>query len=117
LHIFLITVNTPYLPIPPKGIQSLNPVVRKIGGRDLGPYRGKIYGLAVDVGTTTLVMQVMDLETGKNIYKPVAFKNPQIAYGNDVILRIGYTIENPGDLKELQDAVIGGINKSLVKLE
>jgi len=86
-------------------------------GEDLGPYQGKVLGLALDVGTTTLVMQVVDLETGKNVGKPMASKNPQIAYGNDVISRIGYTIDHNHGLKELQEAVIDGVNKSLKELE
>ena len=86
-------------------------------GEDLGSYSGKIYGLAVDVGTTTLVMQLVDLESGKNIGKPMASKNPQIAYGNDVISRIGYTINHTDGLKELQETVINGVNNSLTELE
>ena len=86
-------------------------------GEDLGPYQGKVLGLALDVGTTTLVMQVVDLQTGKNVGKPMASKNPQIAYGNDVIYRIGYTIDHNHGLKELQEAVIDGVNKSLKELE
>jgi len=86
-------------------------------GEDLGSYGGKIYGLAVDVGTTTLVMQLVDLETGANIGQPMASKNPQIAYGNDVISRIGYTINHTDGLKELQESVINGINKSITELE
>jgi len=86
-------------------------------GTDLGPYRGKLYGVAIDVGTTTLVMQVVDLETGKNIGKPMASKNPQIAYGNDIISRIGYTIDNADGLEEIQSVVVDGINKTLAELE
>jgi len=86
-------------------------------GEDLGPYRGRIIGLAIDVGTTTLVMQAVDLETGENIGRPIASKNPQIAYGNDVISRIGYTRDHADGLKELQSAVIDGVNKSLRELE
>jgi len=87
------------------------------GREDLGPYQGTILGLAIDVGTTTLVMQVVDLETGKNIAHPIASKNPQIAYGNDVISRIGHTITHKHGLKELQKAVISGINEGLRELE
>ena len=68
-------------------------------GNNLGMYHGKIYGLAVDTGTTTLVMQIVDLESGKNIGNPIASKNPQIAFGNDIISRIGYTINNKDGLK------------------
>lgn len=86
-------------------------------GEDLGPYQGRLLGLAVDVGTTTLVMQVVDLETGENVGKPMASKNPQIAYGNDVVSRIGYTRDHQHGLKELQDIVIDGVNKTLGQLE
>jgi len=86
-------------------------------GDNLGIYQGKIYGLAVDTGTTTLVMQIIDLETGTDIGNPIASKNPQIAYGNDIISRIGYTINNKDGLKELQETVINGINSSLNELE
>jgi len=86
-------------------------------GEDLGSYKGKIYGLAIDVGTTTLVMQVFDLETGESIGSPIACKNPQIAYGNDIISRIGYTINNKNGLKELQKVLTDGINSSLTELE
>ncbi len=103
---------------------DLDPAVRRVGnrviaedGRDLGPYGGGIYGLAVDVGTTTLALQVVDLEKGENVGQAMASKNPQIAYGNEVISRIGYTIDHPGGLKELQEAVIEGINQSLCEWE
>ncbi|MCK4804591.1 MAG: 2Fe-2S iron-sulfur cluster binding domain-containing protein, partial [Spirochaetes bacterium] len=67
-------------------------------GENLGRYQGKLLGLAVDVGTTTLVMQVVDLITGENISNPIASKNPQIAYGNDVISRGGFAMEHEGGL-------------------
>jgi uncharacterized 2Fe-2S/4Fe-4S cluster protein (DUF4445 family) len=103
---------------------DLDPAVHRVGdrvlsahGRDPGPDRGGIYGLAVDIGTTTLVVQVVDLETGENVGQAMASKNPQIAYGNEVISRIGYTIDHSGGLKELQAAVIAGINQSLTEWE
>ena len=62
-------------------------------------------------------MQVVDLQTGENIGKPLASKNPQIAYGNEVISRIGYSMQHENGLIELQEAVIGGINRSLREFE
>lgn len=47
----------------------------------------------------------------------MASKNPQIAYGNEVISRIGYTIDHEGGLKELQGSAIEGSNQSLAELE
>jgi uncharacterized 2Fe-2S/4Fe-4S cluster protein (DUF4445 family) len=104
------------------GVELFPSVSRRTGkvfyktGEDSGNYQGKILGLAVDVGTTTLVMQVVDLETGRNI-GTIASKNPQIAYGNDVISRGGYAMTHKGGLKELQSVVINGINKNLKELE
>jgi len=103
---------------------ELNPSVSLKNGRvlyqtgeDLGIYQGKILGLAVDIGTTTLVIQVVDLITGKNVGKPIASKNPQLAYGNDVISRIGYIMNNKNGLRELQNAIIDAANKALDELE
>ncbi len=85
-------------------------------GEELGTYEGRIYGLAIDVGTTTLVVQVLDLETGR-LVGTRALKNPQVAFGNDVISRIGHTMNHPDGLMELQQSVIQGINAGLEALE
>ena len=99
------------------------PVVQRIGDRvvhsdrgDLGPYRGKTYGLAIDAGTTTLVTQVVDLEDGSCI-ATFARKNPQISYGNDVISRIAFAMQHEGGLKELQRSIVNGINEDLIAFE
>ena len=85
-------------------------------GKDLGKYEGKILGLAIDVGTTTLVMQVVDLEDGKTI-STLSRMNPQISYGNDVISRIGHTMAHEHGLEELKKVVIKVINDSLEEME
>jgi len=100
-----------------------DPAVRRIGDRvvhaeegDLGPYGGEIHGLAIDVGTTTVVTEVLDLEDGRSV-ATVARKNPQIAYGNDVISRIDHTMRHEGGLKELQQTIVNAINEDLTGLE
>lgn len=102
---------------------DLNPFVKRRGdsvihcsGTDLGPYQGEIFGLAIDVGTTTLVIEVIDLEDGR-VIGTIAGKNPQIVYGNDVISRIDYTMRNKEGLKQLQHSVIKFINDNLEQLE
>jgi len=77
--------------------------------------KGKIYGLAIDVGTTTLVSQIIDLETGKKI-ATLAGKNPQSSFGDDVISRIDYTMKNKNGLRELQNIVIKEINADLTRI-
>ncbi|RKY02676.1 hypothetical protein DRP77_07520 [Candidatus Poribacteria bacterium] len=82
------------------------------GEEVLDRYRGGIYGLAIDVGTTTVVFQIVDLEGGE-VVETVAFKNPQAAYGDDVISRISYAMYNEGGLRELQRAVLEAVNERL----
>ena len=85
------------------------------GDRVLGPYADRMCGLAIDVGTTTLVVQLVDLETGSDI-ATLARKNPQAAYGDDVIARIDYTMRQEGGLAELQATVIGAANEIIDEL-
>lgn len=102
---------------------DLNPFVRKrhgtvvhLDGGRLGPVEDRLYGAAVDCGTTTLVMEIFDLETGDQVAS-LARKNPQVAYGNDVISRTDYTMRHPGGLQELQASVMSGLNEMLAQVE
>jgi len=69
-------------------------------------------GIAVDMGTTTVVLYFLDLRNGK-IEKVYSFINPQNTYGGDVITRIGYCQEHKNGLKELQQAIVHEINSAL----
>jgi len=102
---------------------ELGPAVRRAGDRvahshagDMGPYRGAIYGLAIDVGTTTVVTQILDLQDGRPV-ATLSRKNPQIAYGNDVISRIAYTMQHEGGLEELQRCIVAAINEDIASYE
>ncbi|MCH7801753.1 MAG: DUF4445 domain-containing protein [Chloroflexi bacterium] len=74
---------------------SLDPVVRRLddsvtfNGDRIDAYRGRIYGLAVDAGTTTVVMNLVDLETGEVLHT-ASFENPQRFGGSDIMHRISY---------------------------
>jgi len=85
-------------------------------GQVIDEDRGSIYGLAVDVGTTTLVLQVIDLETGERI-ATASDKNPQASYGDDVISRIDYTMRRKEGRRELQQVVINGVNEALARID
>jgi uncharacterized 2Fe-2S/4Fe-4S cluster protein (DUF4445 family) len=67
------------------------------------------YGLAIDVGSTTVAGYLCSLKTGKLIATG-SFMNPQVTYGDDVIARITYVIDHPDGLAELQGAIIDGLN-------
>ncbi len=73
-----------------------------------GDTTARLYGLAVDIGTTTCSGVLVDLNSGKVIAEASGY-NGQISYGEDVISRIIYAAR-PGGLKALQDKVVGTIN-------
>ena len=70
-------------------------------------------GIAVDIGTTTIVAYLVDLCTGMTLAASSAI-NPQTSFGADVISRISYIGDDPDKLSELQRAVTKQIN-SLIK--
>jgi uncharacterized 2Fe-2S/4Fe-4S cluster protein (DUF4445 family) len=69
-----------------------------------------LYGFAVDVGTTKLAAYLVDLNYGK-IVATASTVNPQIAYGEDVISRIQFIMEDEKNLARLHEAVVEGINQ------
>lgn len=60
----------------------------------------RVYGLAVDIGTTTVAVALMDLTTRENCGED-GFVNPQKAFGLDVLSRIHYDMENPGGVSSI----------------
>jgi uncharacterized 2Fe-2S/4Fe-4S cluster protein (DUF4445 family) len=68
------------------------------------------YGLAVDIGTTTCVGYLTDLNTGK-VVNTESMMNPQVPYGEDVMSRITYAMTNPAGLETMQRAIIEGLNE------
>lgn len=67
------------------------------------------YGVAVDLGTTTLVAALMDLVGGKAV-AVASTANPQASRGDDVISRIEYCQNNPSRVRELQGLVAEALN-------
>lgn len=68
----------------------------------------RLYGLAIDIGTTTLSGVLLDLNSGDIIAEASGY-NSQIGYGEDVISRMIYAAR-PGGLKALQEKVVYTIN-------
>lgn len=68
-----------------------------------GDQRHSHYGLAVDYGSTTIVMELVDLNSGKTI-EQVKEVNGQTAFGTDILTRITYALEEPSHAEELQRA-------------
>ncbi len=79
-----------------------------------GDTTDRSYAIAMDIGTTTIYGQVIDLISGAVLAEYGDF-NGQISYGEDVISRIVYA-EKPGGLQRMHEVVINTINKILDKI-
>jgi len=73
------------------------------------------YGIAVDVGTTTIVCYLMDLARALQL-GVASFANPQSAFGPDVISRITYAHRGPAELRELQRRLVSHLEKNFASL-
>ena len=67
------------------------------------------YGLAVDVGSTTIAAHLCDLASGE-VVASSGLMNPQIRFGEDLMSRVSYVMMNPGGEDEMRDAVRNAIN-------
>lgn len=74
-----------------------------------------IYGVAIDIGTTTVVAYLCDLKTGKTL-QTGTFVNPQVRYGDDIISRISFCMTNQEGIQILQNILIQEINKTLQEM-
>ena len=74
-----------------------------------GYYEGTVYGLAVDLGSTTIAAHMCDLQTGE-VVASSGIMNPQIRFGEDLMSRVSYSMMNPGGSNEMTRAVREGMN-------
>ena len=87
-------------------------VVTKV---ETGDTTGHHYGLAVDYGSTTVVMQLVDLRSGAVIGEETAV-NGQVIYGTDILTRITYGMEAPSHGQELQKATTATFRQLMEQL-
>jgi uncharacterized 2Fe-2S/4Fe-4S cluster protein (DUF4445 family) len=73
-----------------------------------------VSGLAVDLGTSRVVLRLIDLETGAGLTE-LAFDNPQLAVGPDVLSRV-HACDQQGGLEKLNRLIIDGLNQHIEKL-
>ena len=74
----------------------------------------RTYGLAIDVGTTTVAAYFCDLTT-MEVVDTVSMMNPQCKYGEDVMARITYHMTTPDGLQRMSDDIIEGVNELVEK--
>ena len=75
-----------------------------------GYYEGSIYGMAVDLGSTTIAAHLCDLQTGEVIASSGSM-NPQIRFGEDLMSRVSYSMMNAEGDQEMTSAVRAGMNE------
>ena len=109
-------------------LQSMQPILRKgdwkvtvavhLGDRENAPrimhiwpgyYEGSVYGLAVDLGSTTIAAHLCDLQSGA-VVASSGIMNPQIRFGEDLMSRVSYSMMNANGAQEMTKAVREGMN-------
>ena len=123
-----ISLPTRQISIPLPVLQNLSSFLRKndFGGTfvfsdnsiiniESGDTTNRLFGLAFDLGTTTIVGSLVNMFTGE-ILGISARTNPQTKQGADVISRVKYATSEPGGLTKLQAIVIESINEIIEEL-
>lgn len=101
------------------GDMQIDPAVTRDGdrilldGEEIAESTGPLHGLALDVGTTTVVLRLVDLETGK-ILAVQSFENPQRFGGSDIMARIKYDGDHRGRL--LRRTLLGYLTHAIEDL-
>ncbi len=72
-------------------------------------YKEGVYGLAVDIGSTTVVGHLCDLRTGE-VLATETVMNPQVTYGEDLMSRVSYAMANTSGLDKMHNAIIEALN-------
>ena len=73
------------------------------------------FGLAIDIGTTTVVTTLIELESGEQLAS-VSSLNPQSVYGGDLMSRIAFAQFNPGNLRKLHTRIVGLVNQHVAEV-
>ena len=72
-------------------------------------FHEKVFGMAVDVGSTTIAAHLCDLSSGE-VVASVGRMNPQIRFGEDLMSRVSYSMMNPGGAAQMTEAVRAALN-------
>ena len=80
-----------------------------------GLYEGGLYGLAIDLGSTTIAAHLCDLRTGEVVLSS-GIMNPQIRFGEDLMSRVSYAMMNPGGDVEMTRTVRDGMDALIADL-
>jgi uncharacterized 2Fe-2S/4Fe-4S cluster protein (DUF4445 family) len=99
--------------LDPAIVRAGDRIVDAATGEEVARSTGPIHGLAIDLGTTTVVVRLIDLETGEQV-ADTSFENPQRFGGSDIMSRIHYDTGHPGRL--LMRTVAGYLSHAIADL-
>jgi len=99
--------------LDPSIVRDGDRIVDATTGEEVAGSTGPIHGLAIDLGTTTVVVRLIDLETGEQV-ADTSFENPQRFGGSDIMSRIHYDSVHPGRL--LMRTVAGYLSHAIADL-
>jgi len=91
---------------------SLIKMGNQLLGVEVGDTSETLYGVAIDVGTTTIAAYLIDLSNGEKLCVHSSL-NPQRKFGADVISRIKFTIDTEAGLVEMNSLIINEINNCI----
>jgi uncharacterized 2Fe-2S/4Fe-4S cluster protein (DUF4445 family) len=114
--------------VPPSVLQTLPAALRDdpagvtvatFAGRIVAVERGDTalmkFGLAIDVGTTTVVTTLLELDSGEQLAS-VSSLNPQSVFGGDLMSRIAFAQFNRDNLRKLQTRIVGLLNRQIAEV-
>jgi uncharacterized 2Fe-2S/4Fe-4S cluster protein (DUF4445 family) len=107
-HAFELPVHGPKWTLEPCVTRDGDRVL--LDGEEIDRGTGPLHGLAIDLGTTTIVMRLLNLETGE-VVADSSFENPQRFGGSDVMARIQYDSEDR--TKTLQRTLVGYLSRAI----
>jgi uncharacterized 2Fe-2S/4Fe-4S cluster protein (DUF4445 family) len=73
------------------------------------------FGLAIDLGTTTIVVELVDLNSGRTVGHEAGI-NPQVSFGADVVSRISAAYADPAQAAALRTTILEGLNGMILRL-
>ncbi len=114
--------------VPPAVLKTLPAALRERGGEvtvttfgrhvlavEAGDTALHKYGLAIDIGTTSVVTTLMELESGEQLASASSL-NPQAVFGGDLMSRIAFAQFDPANLRKLQTRIIGLLNQHIEQI-
>ncbi|MEO6002949.1 MAG: ASKHA domain-containing protein [Opitutus sp.] len=109
-HAFQLPVHGPKWVLDPAVTRDGERIL--LDGQEIAQGTGPLHGLAIDLGTTTIVLRLLNLETGE-VIADSSFENPQRFGGSDVMARIQYDTEDR--TRTLQRTLVGYLSRAIAE--